>query len=152
MQPLKAKFLILLATIGLANFYSIRSTATPHSKEEFCQLTSDPLALKALAFDEANRLPFENHGGMGNVGTCWWHSRFQRQALYLTVFRPDLPAPSKSEVAILLRDIVSKKKVVEIPGYSNLSAFAKDFAFEIQKALTRWQRSDWSPYKSNRGG
>jgi hypothetical protein len=73
---------------------------------------------------------------------CWWHSRFQRAAWYLASFKPDLPAPTRDEARAIIRTIVSRLDVVEIPGFRDLASFSKEYAKDIQAALDAWQIRD----------
>ena len=109
------------------------------SKEEFCRKAADPSYFKALLYDPHNKLGFTNYGGLMNGGVCWWHSRFQRSATYLTVFRPDLPKPNRSQVLRIIKNIVSNGAVSEVPGYRNLREFSYDWEREIEGYLQAWQ-------------
>ena len=95
-----------------------------------------------IADDPSMRMGFKNEGGMANGGVCWWHSRFQRAAWYLSVFDPGARAPTPAEAKELIRRLVSRKEVVVIPGYRDLVSFTKDFQSEIQSALNGWQLRD----------
>lgn len=55
------------------------------------------------------------------MGLCWWHSRLQRKAAYLAVFRPDLPQPSLDDFRKIFHKLIFRFDVVEIPGFANLS-------------------------------
>jgi hypothetical protein len=88
------------------------------------------------------RMGFQNQGGLLNGGTCWWHSRLQRAAVYLTRFRPELPRPDRSGVEKILKDLVHLRKVVEIPGYAGFAEFTRDHQGLVQKELDRWQIRD----------
>lgn len=107
---------------------------------EYCGRTRG--SFLALALDPSQRLSFANHGGISNGGVCWWHSRFQRASLYLTVYRPELPKPTRAEARVLIHAIRKMRQVVVIPGYRDLSEFSKDFQFDIQSQLERWQLFD----------
>ncbi len=117
-------------------------TRAARSRAEYCQYRKQVGYFKSLARSEYNRLQFRNQGGLFNGGVCWWHSLFQRAALYLAVFRPDLPRPTKSEAKALIHSIAAGKKVVEIPGYRHLWTFSYDFEDLIQRKLEEWQRVD----------
>src|SRR5438270_754213 len=58
----------------------------------YCSRTREDFL--SAGFSPSQRLSFGNTGGIAHGGVCWWHSRFQRAAIYLTIFRPDLPKPS----------------------------------------------------------
>ena len=125
-------FLIFLAVTSLMN--SSASAAV-----EFCNRTADDI--KQQATDPEQRLSFANEGGLFNGGVCWWHSRFQRNSLYLAQYRPELEKPSREAAFALIRSI-RHFKVVEIPGYENLAGFSSDFQDLIQTELNRWQLDD----------
>lgn len=101
-----------------------------------------PMAIEKIASDPAMRMGFKNHGGFANGGVCWWHSRFQRAAWYLANFDDSLPAPNAAAARVLIRKIISRKEVVTIPGYRDLSTFTRDFKVEIQRQLDAWQIRD----------
>lgn len=110
------------------------------SKEEFCADRKDKSFVKSLAQYRGNLLSFSNHGGLVNGGVCWWHSRFQRNALYLTYFNPTLPKPDRKTAITLIRDIRNMDGLTEIPGFNNFEEFSMAFEKEIQDELERWQR------------
>ncbi|HLE00312.1 MAG TPA: hypothetical protein VJB59_08635 [Bdellovibrionota bacterium] len=109
-------------------------------KQEFCSRTLDDF--KDFAKDPGSRIYFKNSGGILSRGVCWWHSRLQRAAIYLTVYRPDLPRPSQKEAKKLIRKLTRMDSVVEIPGYRDFAAFSKEFGSVLQRELDRWQRQD----------
>jgi hypothetical protein len=136
-RPHHLAFLLLLA------LPSISAVAAPrNSRAEYCQALAQPGYFRELAFDPLNHLSFPNHGGLFNGGVCWWHSLFQRAALYLAVFRPEQAKPSESEARRIIHSLAAGKKVVEIPGYSNLYGFSLDWAALIQAKLEEWQMVD----------
>jgi hypothetical protein len=119
-----------------------KTAVTPTSRESFCGLTRDPDNFKALAEQPENHLHFENRGGLFNGGVCWWHSRLQRSALYLSVFRPELPKPTHEQAEKIIHRLAANAGVVEIPGYSNLDSFSGEWWNVIQKKLDEWQMVD----------
>lgn len=88
-------------------------------------------------------MAFKNSGGLFDGGVCWWHSRFQRNILYLSIMRPDLEKPSTKEA---MKKIISQirlgNSVVKIPGYSNLEEFSRENQALIQEELNNWQLYD----------
>jgi hypothetical protein len=112
------------------------------ASESFCLERKDPHFVRRLAFNYKNLLSFANRGGIARGGVCWWHSRFQRNALYLTHFSPEKPKPSTIEARDMIARIREGNSVVEIPGFENLYEFSLHFGNEIQKELERWQRHD----------
>ena len=109
---------------------------------EFCSDRQDPDFVKELTRDSSNLMSFTNQGGMLGGGVCWWHSRFQRNALYLTIFKPELDMPSDTEVRTIIQQIKAGNKVVVIPGFRNFSEFSYQYATEIQHVLEVWQKVD----------
>ncbi len=89
-----------------------------------------------------NRMFFENHGGLFNGGVCWWHSRFQRAAEYLVVFKPDQKMLDEFEAETVIQKLVQLNQVVDIPGYQSLYDFSRDYEKQIQKALNDWEIRD----------
>ncbi len=120
-------------------------------KSYFCSETAD---MQQRAANTDNELAFTNEGGMkiplfgkllgyeDGIGVCWWHSKMQRAALYLAMFRPDLPAPDKDQAIELIEKLKEEKEVVEIPGYNNLREFSSAWAAEFQIVITKWQEEE----------
>ena len=135
-----------LTLIALSTFLSLSHPAaadpSPRSRNEFCLRSGTLDNFKQIAADDDNRLSFKNAGGIFGGGVCWWHSRFQRSATYLSVFRPDLSKPTLSQVKDIIHAIRWNESVVEIPGYENMHDFSADFQDLIQKELNRWQADD----------
>lgn len=119
--------------------HSFSATA---SKESYCKSMAQPSTVRQLASDWRNRISFANRGGLFNGGVCWWHSRLQRSALHLINFQPTLAKPSTPMAKKIINWLAASKKVVEIPGYSNLHSFSQDWSKEIQDKLDDWQRYD----------
>lgn len=132
--------------VTMLAFASIASNAqeVATSKASFCQQVKSSKARhqSLLAGGDDMRMSFSNHGGLINGGVCWWHSRFQRNAAYLTIYRPDLPKPTEEQAKEIVKDIRFAKGVVTIPGYDNFYDFSRDNYEEIQKRLEGWQRTD----------
>ena len=125
--------LALLPTLVFAAFPS-------GSSEEFCLNRARPEFVKSLVTDSMNLMSFKNGGGISGGGVCWWHSRFQRNALYLTFYSPAKPRPESYEIPWLVRRIRNANEVVEIPGFSNFQEFSTFYQNEIQTELEKWQR------------
>lgn len=87
-------------------------------------------------------MAFPNQGGLFNGGVCWWHSLFQRSAIYLTVYRPELPKPNRDQAKKLIHSIAAGRRVVEIPGYHNFREFTQAWPKEVQAKLEAWQMQD----------
>jgi len=121
-----------------------RSLARPAwSKKEFCDMVRDPVQFQRVIASEKNRLSFTSRGaGFLNSGLCWWHSRLTRSATYLTVYRPDLPKPTKKQVLKIFDAYFHNSRVVEIPGYKNLQEFSRDWEDLLLKKLGDWQKVD----------
>ncbi|MBA7637135.1 Peptidoglycan glycosyltransferase MrdB [subsurface metagenome] len=113
------------------------------SKKEFCDMVRDPVQFKRVIASKKNRLSFKSRGaGFFNSGVCWWHSRLTRSATYLTVYRPDLPKPTKKQVLKIFDAYFHNSRVVEIPGYENLREFSSDWEDLLLKKLEDWQKVD----------
>ncbi len=93
-------------------------------------------------FDLKNRISFRNEGGLFDGGVCWWHSRFQRAAIYLARYAPEKQKPSPAQAQKIVHDLTSMNHVVEIPGFENLFDFSLAFEPQIQKELDDWQLRD----------
>ena len=122
--------------------YSSTAATLPTTKADFCARFNDPAAIKSFSIEPSNLMSFKNNGGLFNGGVCWWHSRFQRNILYLSVFRPDLPVIKASEVKALIKEIRRGEKVMMIPGFSHFSDFSEAYKKEIQAELESWQLYD----------
>ena len=118
----------------------------PQSKADFCQRYNDlteQQSIQVFSQDPINLLSFKNEGGLFNGGVCWWHSRFQRNIFYLSIFRPDLEkAKSESEIKQIIHLIRLGTEVINVPGYSNLEDFSRDNQKLIQAKLNDWQIYD----------
>jgi hypothetical protein len=108
-------------------------------KSAFCSRA--PGDVQRAALDPSSRIAFQNYGGIGNGGVCWWHSRMQRASLYLAVFRPDQARPTEAQAKKILASLAAMK-VTEIPGYSNFYDFTNDFSKDTEKRLDEWQLID----------
>ena len=116
----------------------VTTSAFAETPREFCG--ADPR--KELKTHYGSRMEFKNSGGLFDLGTCWWHSRLQRNSAYLAIYRPELPRASESEYTALVRDLIRGDRVVEIPGYTNLFDFSLDQKTMIQSLLNEWQLTD----------
>lgn len=120
--------------------FSVSAFVPSQSKEEFCADRADKSFVKSLAQYSGNLMGFRNRGGLVKGGVCWWHSRFQRNALYLTYYNPHAPKPDQKAAIALIRDIRNQDGLTEIPGFNNFEEFSTAFEKEIQNELERWQR------------
>lgn len=126
------------------------SMTIPDNKQDFCarydSLTNgqelEKEIILELSTDPANLMAFKNDGGLFNGGVCWWHSRFQRNILYLGIFRPDLPRPGKQAIVKIISQIRQGTSVVVIPGHHNFSEFSEVNKKLIQSELNKWQLYD----------
>ncbi|MCM2349541.1 MAG: hypothetical protein NDI69_05935 [Bacteriovoracaceae bacterium] len=143
----------LKSIILLSLFSSFTSfAATPSmNQDHFCNDRKDPTFVKELTRDSSNLMGFRNFGGIGGAGVCWWHSRFQRNALYLTIFQPDAVKPTEEEARIIIKKIRKGKEIVQVPGYNNLQEFSTDFLILLQSELESWQLSDGAKFAWIRG-
>lgn len=134
------KLLAMIALIGIVASTQAASTAT--SKSEFCQNNKRQFHHRNLLLEMESRIAFRNQGGFFGGGTCWWHSRFTRNAAYLTIFRPELERPSKEDTYKIIHKIRLGKEVVTVPGYTDLFEFTYANEELVQKQLNAWQRHD----------
>ena len=132
--------LLIFASI-VFNFQAIAQSPSM-SESRFCSDRVDKNFVKKLAMDSDNLMSFVNQGGLINGGVCWWHSRFQRNALYLTIYKPDLPKPTEDEARVLVKKIRAATEVVVIPGYRNFHEFSSENEEIIQQILEGWQERD----------
>lgn len=133
---------MILATLISTLSVSAWALNPSKSEEAFCAARKDANFVKKLAYTETNTISFRNHGGLGNGGVCWWHSRLLRNALYLSIFKADLPKPSVEEAKDIIKQLRYAKNVVTIPGYSNFYDFTVDFEAQVQRELEKWQKGD----------
>lgn len=92
--------------------------------------------------NSSNLMAFANRGGLANGGVCWWHSRFQRNATYLTIYKPAENKPTVSEAEKIVGKIRAGKEIIEIPGFRNFNEFSSSYRSLIQRELEKWQKSD----------
>lgn len=133
------KTLMMLTVLFTSNSFA---ATLPSTKEEFCGRFKDTSILSAYSTETSNLMAFKNQGGLFNGGVCWWHSRFQRNILYLSIFRPDLNRPLASEIKSLIKEIRAGEKIITIPGFSNFAEFSEIYKKEILRELENWQLYD----------
>ena len=133
---------ILLALFVTAVSFQTFAQSPSKSEGRFCADRLDKKFVKMLALDSNNLMNFSNHGGLAQSGVCWWHSRFQRNALYLTIFKPNLPRASEAETYQIVKRIRAATEVVVITGYNNFSEFSSINQDIIQAELEKWQKGD----------
>lgn len=138
---MKLRGILALAVFTLSGA-SFAKVGASQSEEQFCADRSSVSYVKELTQDYANLMGFSNQGGIANGGVCWWHSRFQRNALYLTIYKPAEKRPSVSEAEKIVGKIRSGKEIITIPGFRNFSEFSRTHRDLIQRELEKWQKSD----------
>lgn len=116
--------------------------AKPEYLQNYCDNSANIENVKLKAMDYFNTLAFRNHGGIANKGVCWWHSRFQRNALYLAIFRPEVTEDSESVVKEKIRKVRFGKELVVFNGFSSLYHLSSKYGHLIQRELEKWQKSD----------
>ncbi|ATH06759.1 hypothetical protein BIY24_02025 [Halobacteriovorax marinus] len=131
---------MLAITIGFCTLTS--SNVFAESKSTFCSKRNSSNKIQKQVANSDNFLAFRNQGGLINGGVCWWHSRFQRNAMVVARFRPELSEPTEKEVKKIIKAIRKGKSVVEIGGYYNIRDFSYDHADLIQRELEKWQKGD----------
>ncbi len=133
--------IIPITDISKGLFQTSKNKAS-QTKEEFCKNMKEPDYFKNLILEQKNRLSFRNAGGIFNGGVCWWHSLLNQRQTYLTVYKPELPKPSKEQVLEIFSKYFWGNSVAEIPGYENFYDFSLDWHKLLQKKLNDWQISD----------
>ena len=118
------------------------SSSLPTDKVEFCGRFQDDSILASYSSEESNLMSFKNNGGLFNQGVCWWHSRFQRNIFYLSIFKPELKRPTQKEIKALIKEIRAGESMITIPGFSNFAEFSETYKNEIQSELNSWQLYD----------
>lgn len=136
---MKIRFLILLAVSAMMAQFA---NAQDDYLNTFCENSKNPLTFKFKAMDSSNLMAFRNHGGIGNQGVCWWHSRFQRNALYLTIFKAENPRDSDDVLRTKIKQIRNGKQIVVINGFEDFFEFSSEKEKLIQRELEKWQKSD----------
>jgi hypothetical protein len=116
--------------------------ALPTSKNEFCTRLQNKSTIKEQSLNVDNLVAFKNDGGLFDGGVCWWHSRFQRNTLYLVKINPNGNKPTLSEAKELIKRIRSSNEVLTLNGFSSFNEFTKSYQKEIQKELNAWQLYD----------
>lgn len=117
------------------------SAMADQSVQQYCA-SRQPNQIKQLALYPFMRMGFQNEGGLINGGVCWWHARFQRNALYVTAYSPAKRMPTLEEARAIISAIREAKTIVEIPGFANFFDFSSHFRAEIQRELEKWQKGD----------
>lgn len=117
------------------------SSLTTYAKDNFCSEKRNIEFLKKSVRNYNNLMSFQNQGGIGGGGVCWWHSRFQRNALYLVKFLPNEVEPTYEVARSLIKKIRKGTEVVVIPGFRNFYEFSSTYSNEIQRELESWQRA-----------
>ena len=136
--------LTLLALVAMvSSFNTMAASISPSmSAEQFCSDRESSNFVKELTDDSDNLMGFSNNGGLINGGVCWWHSRFQRNSLYLTIYNPQENKPTRKEAKKIIGQIRAGTDAVIIPGYSNFYEFSRDYKADIQSELEAWQKMD----------
>ena len=112
-------------------------------EKPYCEGRKEPNYFVDRYLTVGGRLSFPNGPyGLLDGGICWWLSRFERNAVMLAVFKPELPQPTSTEAKKIIKDLRSTKKVIEIPGFNNLTEFSTAYKNEIVSSLEAWQLND----------
>ncbi len=133
---------IILTVAAMVFSLTATSSVLPGNKDEFCGRFEDTSILAAYSSETQNLMSFKNQGGLFNGGVCWWHSRFQRNIFYLSIFKPELNKPKASEIKPLIKEIRSGEKIIIIPGFSSFLEFSETYKKEILAELESWQLYD----------
>ncbi len=112
----------------------------PTSRAELCERFRTGTLVASLG-DQNNRMGFGNDGGRVASGVCWWHSMFQRNALFTTYYSPSAPRPTDAEARRIFGRIRSGNQLVEVPGFPDLQSFTRAYRPILQDELEDWQVS-----------
>ena len=115
------------------------------ARRQFCVDRAQRGFVNRMMHEGENLMGFANSDGSGIwgvPGVCWWHNLFQRSSAYLSLFRPDLPPPSREGAREIVGKIRAGDEVVVVPGFENLNSFSQHYHEFIQSELERWQRRD----------
>lgn len=107
---------------------------------QLCQQTWQDFQVKLG--QRENRLAFTNSGGPMGIGLCWWHSRMQRNALYLLDFHPDQPQLTKDEAWERIKNLSDPNFVQSVNGFANLMDFSNAYWMEMHEYLGQWQMAE----------
>jgi hypothetical protein len=125
-------FLFLLLSVGYLTVAQAGDNYCERSLKNF----------QEIALLDENRFSFANEGGLLGGGVCWWHSRLQRNAIYMARFAPDAPIPTSAQASKLVNDLINEKGPVVIGGYKDFYDFSRGFHNMIQNKLEAWQKKD----------
>lgn len=139
---LKFKEVWFFGAIGIGISSQVLAATSSKSADEFCLDRKQKSYMRNYLDERESRMAFTNHGGLLNGGVCWWHSRFQRNATYLTTYRPGLRRPTRDVAIRLVKAIRHGRDIVTIPGFSNFEEFSSYYSSEIQSTLESWQKLD----------
>ena len=131
-------FSFLLSTIVC----SLPTFALPQNKAEYCERMVHENTIFDLSDLTENLIAFKNQGGLFNGGVCWWHSRFQRNILYLGQLKPEAPKLSRDEAKQIIKKIRAGNEIVTINGFQSFNDFTNEYKKEIIKELENWQIYD----------
>jgi len=135
---MKLFVLLILLVLSFQAFASMNS----RNLKEFCHDRESLSFVTSLAHEPENLMAFRNSGGIADLGICWWHSRFQRNALYLTYYDPHAPKPNRQEAHSIILRLRHARRVVKIPGFRNFQEFTRAHSSLIKSELEDWQKFD----------
>lgn len=117
--------------------FSANASNFPISSENYCERFENKTAIRELSFNKENLLSFKNQGGIFDGGVCWWHSRFQRNLLYLSIFHPEKARDKNPH--FLIKQIRLGREIIHINGFKSIEEFSQVYKKEIIKELEEWQ-------------
>ncbi len=122
---------------------ALNPAAPATAMDDLCRRLKSPAILLNILRNTDNRLSFINpKAGFLNGGVCWWISRFERNATYLTIFQPGKNKPNYGQAQQLIAQIIAGNNIVVINGFRSLSDFSRQYRKEIIDQLASWQTSD----------
>lgn len=116
--------------------------AEPHpDQHSLCEMKSEDFVAKS--FQGENLTSVRNNPGAIYTGLCWWHSRMQRNAIYLTVFdKPEASKPTREQARKIFETLTAGDSVVSIPGYKNWLEFTVANRDLMNSVLYQWEIRD----------
>jgi len=131
---------LAFALLSFAQSAAAQGAAAQSASAPLCQQTWEDFQVKLG--QRENRLTFTNIGGPMGIGVCWWHSRMQRNALYLLDFHPDQPRLTKDEAWEKITNLSDPNFVQSVNGFANLMDFSSAYSAEMKEYLGQWQMAE----------
>lgn len=119
-----------------------------NNTENYCQNIKNN-SINNMLMNEENNIALNRPGFLG-IGLCWWATRLQTKAAWLTQLNPSGRMPTSSKAREIVRKIMKGDEIVVIPGFKNLNEFGKKFSKEVDQVLSEKQLGDsWQAFTHN---